>query len=135
MIGKNSKKRRRKKKSRYQRGIHASPIAGECKFRSGWEQKYMIFLDAHADVASWSYEKLIIEYISNKSTGKIRKYYPDFYVELKNGTKFVVEIKQKRKLDSANVKKKSEAAKLWCHHHGMTFLMLTEIELKQLGVI
>ena len=129
------KKKKRKRKGRYQRGIHSSPIAGECKYRSGWEQKYMVYLDDNPEVASWSYEKLVIEYVSNKKTKKIRKYYPDFQIEYKDGRKVVVEIKPSRKLQQATVVKKIRAAKEWCTEHDMVYKILTEIELKDIGLL
>ena len=130
-----AKKKKRRRKGHYQRGSHISPMAGECKFRSGWEQKYCVYLDSHPDVLTWSYEKTVIEYISNKRTGKVRKYYPDFYIEFKDGSKKVVEIKPKRKLQQATVLKKATAARQWCMTHGATYELLTEIELKELGLI
>ena len=129
------KKTKRRRKSRYHRGIHSSPIAGDCKYRSGWEQKYMEHLDADETVASWSYEKLIIEYVSNQKTKKVRKYYPDFQIEYKDGKKVVVEIKPSRKLGQLTVIKKIRAAKEWCTTHNMTYKVLTEIELKDMGLI
>jgi len=129
------KKRKRKRKSHYHTGIYISPIAGKCRYRSGWEQKYMQHLDADPDVASWSYEKLVIEYISNKKTKKIRKYYPDFQVEYKDGKKFIIEVKPSRKLLQDSVMKKVRAAKEWCTAHDMTYKILTEIELKDIGLI
>ena len=132
---KKTRRRRRRKGGRYHRGLHVSPTAGECKFRSSWEQKYMIHLDACSDVASWTYEKLVIEYVSNQKTKKIRKYYPDFYVEYVDGTRQVIEIKQKRKLFQATVKKKTKAAEQWCAINGATYKILTEIELKDMGLL
>ena len=129
------KKRKKKRKGHYIRGTYCSPIAGECKFRSSWEQKYMIHLDASPDVDSWSYEKIIIEYVSNQKTKKIRKYYPDFFVIYRDGTKKLIEIKQKRKLCQAVVKKKASAADQWCLSNGATYIILTEIELKNMGLI
>lgn len=128
-------RRKRKKKGHYHRGTYISPLAGECKYRSGWEQKYMEHLDSNADVVSWSYEKLVIEYVSNQKTKKIRKYYPDFQVEYNDGTKVVVEIKPSRKLDQATIVKKIRAAKEWCTANNMTYKILTEHELKDLGLL
>lgn len=128
-----TKKRRRKRG--YHRGIYVSPLAGECKFRSSWEHKYMLYLDSDTNIFSWSYEKLIIEYVANRSSGKVRKYYPDFFIQFKDGTKLVVEIKQSRKLEQLSVKKKSAAAVEWCKAHDATFKILTEIELRQLGIL
>lgn len=129
------KKKRRKRRRGYHRGLYVSGIAGECKFRSSWEEKYMKFLDADPTVSLWSYEKIIIEYVANKTTGKIRKYYPDFYVEHKDGSKILVEIKQSRKIDQLAVKKKAAAAEAWCKIHGAMYRILTEIELKELGIL
>lgn len=95
----------------------------------------MMYLDSNPDVESWSYEKIVIKYISNKSSGKIRKYYPDFFVKMKSGQLLVVEIKQKRKLDSLTVKKKSAAAQQWCMINNASFLILTELELKDMGIL
>lgn len=128
-------KKKNKRKGRYARGTHLSPVAGECKYRSSWELKYMLYLDACVDVASWSYEKTIIEYVSNQKTKKIRKYYPDFFIEFKDGSRKLIEIKQKRKLEQAAVKKKASAARAWCVEHGATYELLTEIELKNMGLI
>jgi hypothetical protein len=131
---KKPKKKRRKKG--YHRGDYTSSKTGAtCKFRSSWEEKYMIRLDEDPRVSSWSYEPFFIEYVSNKSTKKVRKYYPDFFVTMDDGSNVIVEIKQKRKLDQATVKKKAEAAERWCSEHGATYKILTEIELKVLGIL
>lgn len=95
----------------------------------------MVHLDSCSDVRAWTYEKLIIEYVSNQKTKKIRKYYPDFYVEFQDGSKQVIEIKQKRKLVQAIVKKKTKAAEAWCSANGATYKILTEIELKDMGLL
>jgi len=127
--------KKKKRRRGYKRGLHTSPVAGECKFRSSWEEKFMIYLDADVSVKSWSYEKTAIEYMSNKKTMKIRKYYPDFFVEYQDGSKKVIEIKQKRKLLEATVKKKAAAAVSWCASNGATYVILTELELKNMGLI
>ena len=135
MSSKKPHKRKSKRKGHYHRGTHSSPIAGECKYRSGWEQKYMVHLDENPDVVSWSYEKLIIEYISNQKTKKVRKYYPDFQVEYTDGAKVVIEIKPSRKLNQPTVIKKVRAAKEWCTTRGVIYKVLTEIELKDMGLL
>lgn len=128
-------KKRKKRKRRYISGIYESTKAGICSYRSSWELRYMEYLDANEEVINWSYEKLIIEYVSNKKTNKIRKYYPDFQIEYADGKKFVVEIKQSRKLKQMNVIKKIKAAIKWCTDHDMTYKILTEIELKDIGLL
>ena len=129
------KKRKKKRKGHYIRGKYTSPIAGECRFRSSWEFKLMLHLDANPEVEFWSYEKTVIEYVSNVRTKKVRKYYPDFLVRYKDGRTELIEVKPKRKLEQAVVKKKMAAALLWCAEHGMTYRIVTEIQLKELGLL
>jgi hypothetical protein len=134
-LGKIKKKRSRKRRRHYKTGVHISPKGGECKYRSGWELEYMQYLDASDLVTSYQYEQVIVAYISNVRSGKLRKYWPDFLVEYADGKKCLVEIKPKRKLDNAIVKKKLAAATQWCSEHGVTLEIVTEVELKALGLL
>jgi hypothetical protein len=127
--------KKRKRRGHYNRGEYTSPIAGLCKHRSGWELAYMVYLDGNPEVERWEYEKLRIEYISNLRTGKIRNYIPDFYVEYKDGRREVVEIKPKRKLDQATIRKKTSAAGSWCSQRGISYVILTEVELKGMNLL
>jgi len=130
-----AKRKKRRRRRGYHRGVHTSPKAGECKYRSSWEEKYMLYLDSNPSVVSWTYEQTVIEYVSNIRTKKVRRYYPDFYVKYLDGKEEIVEVKPKRKLEQAIVKKKAEAARNWCLSKGMSYLILTETELKHLGLI
>jgi hypothetical protein len=130
------KRRKRKKKRHYHTGVYKSSKTGaECKFRSGWEEKYMQYLDADASVETWAYERVIIPYVSNKKTGKLRKYYPDFFVSYFDHRKVLVEIKPSKRVTQARVAKKLAAAVLWCQANGATLCVITEIELKGLGLL
>lgn len=129
------KRRRRKRKSRYHRGTHISPKAGECKYRSSWELSYMLWLDNNDDVISYDYEKLSIEYVSNLKTKKVRRYIPDFCVKYSCGRFEVVEIKPKKRLAQVSIKKKTNAAIEWCANNGATYVLLTENELKSMSII
>jgi hypothetical protein len=95
----------------------------------------MIHLDKDGSVSDWSYESVSIDYVSNVRTGRKRKYYPDFIVEYLDGRKELVEIKPKKRLNQLTVKKKIDAATDWCSTNAYTFKVLTEVELKQMGVI
>ena len=95
----------------------------------------MLYLDSSPEVKSWSYESVIIPYVSNVRTGKKRNYYPDFSVDMKDGTRYIVEIKPSKKLSQALIKKKIAAAESWCRDHSITYKILTEIELKDMGLI
>ena len=128
--------KRRKRKKKYHTGIHVSPKTGqECHYRSGWELAYLQHLDADPEVVGYRYEDVKIPYVSNVRTGKLRSYWPDFLVQRKDGQQILVEIKPKRKLDQDRVQKKLKAAALWCKAHGVTLMVLTEKELKLLGLL
>ena len=95
----------------------------------------MVYLDADPTVASWTYEQTIIEYVSNIRTKKIRRYYPDFCVTYSDGHVEIIEVKPKRKLTQATVKKKTDAAHAWCTERSITYKIVTEVELKELGLL
>lgn len=128
------KRRKKRRRGHYHKGVHVSSKAGSCSFRSGWEQAYMIWLDENSDVLTYSYEKTIIEYTSNIRTGKRRKYYPDFLVQYADRVE-MVEIKPSKRVMQAKVQKKLAAAVGWCEANGYTFRVLTEKELKPMGLI
>lgn len=128
--------RRRRKKKRYHTGTYTSLKTGQaCKYRSGWELAYLRWLDAHIEVKSFMYEGVKIPYVSNTRTGKVRHYFPDFYIEFKDDSKLLVEIKPKRKLLQANVQKKLKAAEGWCSDRGVQLVVITELEMKSLGLL
>jgi hypothetical protein len=128
-------RRRKKARGHYHRGVHVSPKAGECHYRSGWEFSFMKFLDADPSVTSYTYEGLVIEYVSNKKTGKKRKYFPDFQVKYADGRFEVIEVKPLRRTTQVKVVRKAQAACEWCRLNGATYVLMTEVELKALGVI
>lgn len=130
-----NQRRRRRKKSRFHRGVHVSIKAGNCSYRSGWELAFMKYLDECDNVVSYEYEKLIIEYVSNVRSGKKRKYFPDFVVKYVDNTVDVIEIKQQRRLHHLTTIKKANAAREWCTANYATYKIYTEIELKSLGVL
>lgn len=104
-------------------------------YRSGWELQYAQWLDANPNVVSYQYEPYPVEYVSNYRTGKRRRYYPDFEVRMKDGSLTLVEIKPKRKLTLLTNVKKFAAASAMCVLNGMTFQVLTEVDLKALGLL
>lgn len=130
------KKKRKKRKSRYHRGEYKSIKSGTTyKFRSEWEAKYMVHLDTDPLVSSWTYEQTVIEYISNIRTKKVRRYYPDFTVNYSDGRSEVIEIKPRYKVNQLLIKKKSDAARSWCLTRGIEYKIITEIELKEMGLL
>lgn len=119
-------------------------------FRSLWERKVMIYLDENSTVLEWRSEEIAIPYY-DPTTGKYRRYFPDFIVKAKTangGTKtLMLEVKpkkqtiepkvQKRKTKAyitevttwATNKSKWEAAREYCLDRGWEFKIITEIEL------
>lgn len=131
-----AKKRRRRRKKRYHTGTYTSTKTGkDCKYRSGWELAFLKWLDAHAAVKDFMYEEVKIPYVSNLRSGKVRHYYPDFYIEFTDGSKQLVEIKPKKRVSQVAVQKKLKAAEVWCLEHGARLVVLTEVELKGMGLL
>lgn len=95
----------------------------------------MLYLDGNEKVVSYQYEAVKIPYVSNKKTGKTRNYIPDFLINWEDGLIEVVEIKPKKKLASAIVKKKILAGESWCITNGLGWRVLTEEGLKALGLM
>jgi hypothetical protein len=129
------KRRRRRKGKRYHTGVHMSPKTSVgSKYRSGWELLFMMYLDADPDVVEWAYEGVSIPYVSNAKSRRIRKYLPDFYV-VRTDRKQLVEVKPSRKLAHATVQKKLAAAREWCAQKGVELLVITELNLVQMGLM
>lgn len=116
------------KKSRYKKGIHYSPkMNKEFKYRSGWELGYMQYLDSNPDIESYDYECLKIPYIYGK---KKKTYTPDFIVG-----NVIIEIKPAYKLTVKKNIAKFAAGREYCKQNNMEYKIITEVELKQLGII
>jgi hypothetical protein len=117
-------------------------------FRSSWELIYCKKCDLSSQVVRWGSECVVIPYQLN---GKVHRYYPDFFVEISDGTKFIVEIKPHKetvppKLSKKKCKntilyeqltyqkncKKWEAAKHFCNSKGWHFQLVTEKNTKLL---
>src|SRR6185436_3674743 len=116
--------RKRRKKGRYKRGEYTSTRSGLVfKYRAGGELAYMQYLDANEDVFAWSYESLVIPYVSNVRTGKVRKSYPDFQVHWVDRPDEVIEIKPSKRVKQAGVQKKLKAAEEWCRANTFTLVV------------
>jgi hypothetical protein len=130
------KKRKRRASRRAKRGVHNSlKCVAPINYRSGWELKYALYLDANPNVVSYRYEPYHVDYVSNYRTGKKRKYYPDFEIRMDDGSLVLVEIKPKKKLTLLTNIKKFAAASAMCVLNGMTFRIVTEVDLKALGLL
>ena len=128
-------------------------VAGEIQvnYRSGLELKCLRYCDMNIHIKKFSLEPFCIPYLSPKD-GKIHRYFIDFFIEFSNGQKFLVEVKSSgetrepkmpgKKTEKAILnyqkalqtyvvnKSKWEAATQFCKEKGLTFIILTENELK-----
>ena len=117
-------------------------------YRSLWERKLMVYCDRNEKVVEWGSEEVIVPYRSPWD-GKMHRYFPDFYMKVKqgNGTykKFIIEVKPKAqckepiKSPKRKTKRWYNEVKTWginqakwksaidyCENRGMEFKILTE---------
>jgi len=115
-------------------------------YRSLWERKFMVYCDRNDAILEWGSEEIIIPYKSPLD-GRVHRYFPDFYVKVKqsDGTikKMIIEVKPKKQCKPPVGKKKTkyyikevqtwgvnkakwEYALEWCKDRNMEFKILTE---------
>lgn len=111
-------------------------------YRSSYELKFITWLEQSNLVKGWGSECFCIPYLF--VDGTTHRYYPDYFVEMMDGTKMVVEIKpynQTQKPVNENCWAAKEYAKnmcKWkatlefCEKKGYKFKVLTEKTIKQL---
>lgn len=119
-------------------------------YRSTWERRVMNWLDTTENIVEWGSEELIIPYRS-PTDGKIHRYFPDFYVKVrqKDATIRVMILEIKPHKQTIEPVKKSrvtkqyiqevvtygtnqakwKAATEFCADRGWTFKILTEHDL------
>jgi hypothetical protein len=84
-------------------------------YRSSWELHFMKYCDRNDNIVEWGSEEFFIQYY-DPTTNKIRKYFPDFYIKVKNNLgktkKYIIEIKPKKQtIKPTNTPKKK--TKTW----------------------
>lgn len=119
-------------------------------YRSLWERKFMVWCDKNTNILEWGSEEIIIPYKSPVDS-KWHRYFPDFYIKLKNKQgiieKYLIEVKphyqvvgpkvgQKKTKTYINEvktfavnKAKWKAAEEFCLDRQWKFKILTENEL------
>ena len=115
-------------------------------FRSSWELEMHKFLDNNTKVLRWSSEELYIPYVK-PTTGKVHRYYPDYFVEYENVrgevVREIIEVKPHNQVDLSGKKRLTEyekvtyavnkakwiAAQQYCNKRGIKFSILTENQL------
>lgn len=141
------------KYSRYQQGyinpqqctkLFESQKSKPIIFRSSWEKRFVEWCETCGDVVRWGSECLEIKYI-NIIDKKIHSYYPDYLIELQDGTRAVIEIKpyaqtqrpgsrasEYAKEQYLRNRSKWEYAKKFCEENGWKFWILTEKTINKL---
>ena len=121
-------------------------------YRSLWERRVMVHLDDDPNVIEWSNEEIIIPYLS-PIDGRWHRYFPDFFVRVKNrhGVQeaLILEVKPLKQAVPPQVKKritrqyiqevatygineaKWKAATEYCKDRNWKFKVITE---KDLGI-
>lgn len=111
-------------------------------YRSSYELKFIMWLENNNKVKRWGSECFYIPYLY--FDGTTHKYYPDYFVEMVDGSKMVIEIKpynQTQKPINENSWAAKEYAKnicKWkaamdfCESKGYIFKVLTEKTINQL---
>jgi hypothetical protein len=119
-------------------------------YRSLWERQAFRWIDENAAVESWASEEIVIPYIC-LTDKKQHRYYPDIYMKLKNGKKFLIEIKPEAQTKPPTPGKKTKrlveqtlqyakniskwrAAEEFCKDNGVTFQIWDENMLNSLGI-
>lgn len=112
-------------------------------YRSGLERRFMLFLDNNSLIKIWSSEEYVVSYIG--VDGKAHRYFIDFFVELNNGKKLLIELKpdKQRKPPKKNAKNylkesityvtnqlKWESAEKYAKKNGMKFVVVTDKQVK-----
>lgn len=121
-------------------------------YRSGWELKYMNWLDTDDRVLEWSSEEVVIPYRDPFDRKKVRRYFPDFKarIQTKEGIEtWIIEIKPMKDVEGPKPQKRKtkrylnevasytlnqskwKAAEEWCENRQYKFQIFTE---KELGI-
>ena len=119
-------------------------------YRSLWERKFMVYCDKNQNILEWGSEELALPYRS-PIDGRIHRYFPDFYIKVKESTgqikKYLIEVKPKRQTVEPAVQKRKtkqyiyevveyaknqakwKAAKDFCKDRLWEFKIITEDDL------
>ena len=115
------------------------------EYKSSLELKFIRYCEMNSNITKYSLEPFPIQYIK-PTDGQFHRYYIDFFVEFKNGAKFLVEIKPYSQTKKPILRKnptkykdeliiyyinqaKWKAAKDFAEKRNMKFIVLTEREL------
>jgi hypothetical protein len=109
-------------------GWHESPKAGKVYYRSSYEKKAYLKLDVDVNVISYTTENISTEYF-NEIKGITSSYLIDLFIEYKDGSKKLIEIKPEKWLQDSVVIAKIEAGKKKATELGFVYEVWTEMDL------
>jgi len=111
---------------RFTHGWMCAKKSGRIYYRSGWELAFIKLLSTSSLVKKFVSEPFAIPY---RYKGKKHSFFPDFLLELKNGEKWLVEIKGEFK---ESTRQKYKAANRYCEKYGYNWGVVTEKPIKPL---
>lgn len=79
---------------------------GPIIYRSSWEKKFCLYCERNPEISFWSSESFSIRYFSPLDQ-KYHNYFPDYIVQLVNGSVIIVEIKPKAQLNKPTPPKRA----------------------------
>lgn len=112
----------------HRRGWHESPKAGKVFYRSSYEKKAYLILDADETVKTYRAETVQIDYYHPKKDIEAT-YLVDIEIEYVDGSMKWVEVKPAAWLEDDVVVAKLDAGDLYAHEAGVPFEIWTEVEL------
>lgn len=115
----------------YKHGYYESSKAGRLHYRSSWELEYFQYLDNNIDVLEYNVEPLYIPYELN---GITRNYIPDILVYYIDGHLELIEIKPSNMLSQPKNAAKITAGQSHCELLDVSYIVITEHELRALGI-
>ena len=78
-------------------------------YRSLWERKFMKYCDLNENILEWGSEEIALPYVSPVDN-KVHRYFPDFYIKVKESTgkikKYIIEIKPKKQTVEPKIQKR-----------------------------
>lgn len=111
------------------RGKFPSRKTGRMVHYEGLLERDAIYLfEASPLIESYSEQPTTIHFPDGK---RLRRYTPDFALDLKNGSQILVEVKPLHSLEQADVRHKLAQVRKYLQQQGQTFLVLTDAEIRQ----
>ena len=97
----------------------------DISFDSTWEEKFFNICIKDMSIKIVIRSPFTIKYI-NPIDNKFHNYIPDFFIEYKNGTKELIEVKPKYLLNDIIVKSKEYSAIEYCKNNNINYRFVTE---------